>query len=365
MRGDAPSMAPMTREFTQQSGAAPLTVTPLAVTMGDPAGIGLELTAMAWHRRQAERIPPFVLYGCAAALGARAAEIGLELPLTVIGDPREAIAIFDTALPVIDIALSKTAAPRVADPVNGGAVIAAIERGVADTAAGRVSAVVTNPIAKSVLYQAGFAHPGHTEFLAELAQRLVRGGPYLPVMMIASDALRVVPLTIHIPLSAVPRAISKDAIIACARIMAHALERDFAIARPRIAVAGLNPHAGEDGSMGREDLDIIAPAIARLRAEGIDVTGPHPADTLFHAQRRATYDAVLAMYHDQALIPAKTLAFDTGVNVTLGLPFVRTSPDHGTAFDIAGTGAASPSSLIAALQLAWRMSEARARAKAR
>lgn len=360
-------MAPMTSDFTQKSGAPHLALAPLAVTMGDPAGIGLELTVMAWHYRHKEPIPPFVFYGCAAALGARASHIGLELPISVVADPRQAIDVFAGALPVIDIALSTPASPQVADPTNGAAVIAAIERAVGDTVAGHSSAVVTNPIAKSILYQAGFAHPGHTEFLAELAHRLVPGGPYLPVMMIASDALRVVPLTIHIPLSAVPCAISTDAIITCARIMAQALERDFGIARPRIAVAGLNPHAGEDGSMGREDLDIITPAIAQLRSQGIGVTGPHPADTLFHAQRRATYDAVLAMYHDQALIPAKTLAFDTGVNVTLGLPFVRTSPDHGTAFDIAGTGAASPASLIAAMHLARRMSEARAgtRAKAR
>lgn len=333
---------------------------PLAVTMGDPAGIGLELTAMAWTRRHKDQIPPIAFYGCARSLTACAERLGLTVPLNVIGEPRDAIGHFDSALPVIDIPLATPASPGVADPSNGSAVIQAIERAVEDTVAGRASAVVTNPIAKSVLYQAGFAHPGHTEFLAELADRFVPGGPYLPVMMIASEALRVVPLTIHIPLAKVPGAISGDAIVKCARIMAGALMRDFAIERPRIAVTGLNPHAGEDGSMGREDMDIIAPAIAQLKAEGIDVSGPHPADTLFHAARRATYDAVLAMYHDQALIPAKTLAFDTGVNVTLGLPFVRTSPDHGTAFDIAGRGIASPSSLIAALQLAKRMSDARA-----
>ncbi|MGD9668242.1 MAG: 4-hydroxythreonine-4-phosphate dehydrogenase PdxA [Hyphomicrobiaceae bacterium] len=347
----------MNTDLARQSRAAPL-----AVTMGDPAGIGLELTAMAWHRRHSDHIPPFAFYGCAAALGARAHEVGMALPLRVVTEPRDAMPTFDAALPVIDIPLIARPVPGVASPSNAGAVIASIERAVADTVRGGAGAVVTNPIAKSVLYQAGFTHPGHTEFLAELAGRLVPGGPYLPVMMIASEALRVVPLTIHIPLAAVPGAIRTDSIVQCARIMAIALKRDFAIAHPRIAIAGLNPHAGEDGSMGREDIEIIAPAIAQLKAEGIDVSGPHPADTLFHAERRATYDAVLAMYHDQALIPAKTLAFETGVNVTLGLPFVRTSPDHGTAFDIAGRGLASPSSLIAAMRLARSMSDMRAAA---
>lgn len=348
-------MAPMDSNHLHKPDVA----APIALTMGDPAGIGLELTAMAWLGRQAHRIPPFALYGCARALATRAEALGLALPLRVVSEPSDAIGLFDTVLPVIDIPLAASARPGVADAINGAAVITAIERAVDDTVAGRACAVVTNPIAKSVLYQAGFTHPGHTEFLAELARRFVLGGPYLPVMMIASEALRVVPLTIHIPLALVPSSISSEAIIACARIMSDALRRDFAIANPRIAVAGLNPHAGEERSMGHEDADIIAPAIAQLQAEGIAVTGPHPADTLFHATRRATYDAVLAMYHDQALIPAKTLAFDTGVNVTLGLPFVRTSPDHGTAFDIAGRGTAEPSSLIAAMLLAKRMSDAR------
>ena len=332
---------------------------PLAVTMGDPAGIGLELVAKAWHLRRSEGLPAFALYGCARALRERVCEIEGVLPLRTVADPHEAGACFDDALGVIDIALAQPANAGVADPANGAATIAAIERAVADTVAGRTSAVVTNPISKSVLYQAGFAYPGHTEFLAALAKRLAAGAPCHPVMMIASDALRVVPLTIHIPLVDVPGAISGDEIAATIRIMSGALRRDFGIARPRIAVTGLNPHAGEDGSMGREEIDTIAPAIAALRAEGLGVTGPHPADTLFHAARRASYDAVLGMYHDQVLIPVKTLAFDTGVNVTLGLPFVRTSPDHGTAFDIAGTGRASPSSLIAAIKLARRMSEAR------
>jgi 4-hydroxythreonine-4-phosphate dehydrogenase len=225
---------------------------------------------------------------------------------------------------------------------------------------GGAAAVVTNPIAKSVLQEAGFAHPGHTEFLGHLAE--IRGGGQLvkPVMMLASADLRVVPLTVHIPLTKVPPLVTRGAILETVRIMHEALRRDFAIKAPRIAVTGLNPHAGESGTLGSEEQDIIAPAVEELRAQGLSVTGPHPADTLFHAEARQGYDAVLAMYHDQALIPLKTLAFDSGVNVTLGLPFVRTSPDHGTAFDIAGRGVASPRSLIEALKLAATMAARRA-----
>lgn len=333
---------------------------PLAVTMGDPAGVGLELTGMAWLRRHAEGLPAFVMLGSVAALRERCAALGLDIPIALVPDPRAAMSVFATSLPVIDMAPANPARPGVADPANGAAVIASIERAVGAVVNGEAAAVVTNPIAKSVLYRAGFRHPGHTEFLADLARRHYPDAPCEPVMMIASDSLNVVPLTIHIPLKAVPGAITTSSIIATSRIIAAALRRDFGIAHPRIVVAGLNPHAGEDGAIGSEDRDIIAPAIAELRAEGIDVTGPHPADTLFHAARRSSYDCVLGMYHDQVLIPAKTLAFDTGVNVTLGLPFVRTSPDHGTAFDIAGKGIASPASLIAAMKLAMRMSERRA-----
>ena len=332
---------------------------PLAVTMGDPAGVGLELVGQAWLRRSAEALPAFIMLGSVAALRERFTTLGLEIPIAVVADPGEATGIFASSLPVIDIPLSIPARPGVADPANGAAVIAAIERAVCAVVSGEAAAVVTNPIAKSVLYRAGFRHPGHTEFLADLARRHYPDAPCEPVMMIASDSLNVVPLTIHIPLKAVPGAISTTGIIATVRIIAAALRRDFAIAHPRIAVTGLNPHAGEDGAIGSEDRDTIAPAIAELRAEGLDVTGPHPADTLFHAARRPSYDCVLGMYHDQVLIPVKTLAFDTGVNVTLGLPFVRTSPAHGTAFDIAGKGIASPASLIAAMKLAARMSARR------
>jgi 4-hydroxythreonine-4-phosphate dehydrogenase len=226
--------------------------------------------------------------------------------------------------------------------------------------AGHASAVVTNPIAKAVLYSVGFAHSGHTEFLAVLAKRHRPGRDWFPVMMLACDVLRVVPLTVHIPLAAVPGELTHERIFTTARIVHEALRRDFAVARPRIAVAGLNPHAGEGGTIGREDAEIIGPAISELQAEGMAITGPVSADSLFHAAARARYDAAIAMYHDQALIPIKTLAFETGVNATLGLPFVRTSPDHGTAFDIAGSGNASPSSLIAALHLAQAMTRRRA-----
>ena len=325
---------------------------PLALSAGDPAGIGLDITLLAWHARARHRLPAFVVYGDADALRARAVALGLDVAVVAIDDPAAAAARFASALPVVQVAL---AAPVVAgrpDTRNGAAVIAAIEQATAAVATGTARALVTNPIAKSVLYDCGFAHPGHTEFLAELASRHFPGRSYTSVMMLAAAELRVVPLTIHVALHTVPAAITTAGIIATARIMQRALIDDFAIPAPRIAVAGLNPHAGENATMGTEDRDVIAPAVAALAAEGMVITGPHSADTLFHAAARARYDAVLAMYHDQALIPIKTLAFDRGVNVTLGLPFVRTSPDHGTAFDIAGTGKASPTSLIEALALA-------------
>ena len=226
-----------------------------------------------------------------------------------------------------------------------------------DVAAGRAAAIVTNPIAKSVLYRAGFQHPGHTEFLAELAA--AGGHAPQPVMMLWSPALAVVPVTIHLSLRDAISQLSADLIVSTARIVAASLKTRFGIARPRLALSGLNPHAGEDGSLGTEEQCIVAPAIDTLRKEGIDVRGPLPADTMFHEAARQTYDCAICMYHDQALIPIKTLAFDEGVNVTLGLPFIRTSPDHGTAFDIAGTGRANPSSLIAALRLAARMAARR------
>lgn len=339
----------------------------LALTMGDPAGVGLELTLKIWREAQSAA-PPYALalYADPTAVAEYARRAGLPDPCIRISDPREAQAHWPARLPVVAVALARPVVPGVPDAANAPAVIASIEQATAAVAYGQAAALVTNPIAKSVLYQAGFAHPGHTEFLAELASRFAGGGPWRPVMMLASEELRVVPLTVHIPLASVPAALSQELIVETARIVEAALERDFALGggqRPRIAVAGLNPHAGESGTMGREEQDIIAPAIASLSAEGLAISGPHSADTLFHGQARAGYDAVIAMYHDQALIPIKTLAFDRAVNVTLGLPFVRTSPDHGTAFDIAGTGRASPASLAAALSLAARLAENRAAAR--
>ena len=322
---------------------------PIAVTMGEPGGIGAEITAAAWAslRRTA---PPFF----AVDDPERLRRLLPSCPVAAVASPAEAAAVFAEALPVLPLRAPVTAALGRADPANSAAVIESIERAVALALDGDVAAVVTNPIQKGTLYAAGFSHPGHTEFLAALT-----GAP-LPVMMIASPALRVVPVTIHIPLAAVPSALTAELIVETVRIVAHDLGRDFGIAAPRIAVAGLNPHAGEDGSIGAEDRDIVRPAVERLCREGFAVAGPLPADTMFHAPARARYDVAVCMYHDQALIPAKTLDFDGGVNVTLGLPIVRTSPDHGTALDIAGQGIARPASLVAALTLARGMARQRA-----
>jgi 4-hydroxythreonine-4-phosphate dehydrogenase len=325
---------------------------PLALTLGEPAGIGPEIALASWLKRREAALPPFYILGDAAALARRAKRVGLDVPLAEV-DAAQAVAAFDRALPVVDIGVSATAEPGKPDASSAPSAITAITRAVADVAAGRAGAVVTNPIAKSVLYAAGFKHPGHTEFLAELA---ASGGtaPH-PVMMLWSETLAVVPVTIHLSLRAAITALTTELIVKTCQITAADLRTRFGIARPRLALTGLNPHAGEDGSLGSEDQTIIAPAVAALRAAGLDVRGPLPADTMFHAAARKTYDCAVCMYHDQALIPLKTLAFDDGVNVTLGLPFVRTSPDHGTAFDIAGMGRANPSSLIAALKLAARM----------
>jgi 4-hydroxythreonine-4-phosphate dehydrogenase len=337
---------------------------PIALTMGDPAGVGPELAIQAWRDRAVRGLAPFVVYADPELMRSRAAVVASGVTVEPVTSAHEGAAVFERALPVIPIALKEGARPGAPSSANGAATILSIRRAVADIAAGAVSAVVTNPIAKAVLYQAGFDYPGHTEYLGALAQEFWRGEPARPVMMLSSSELRIVPVTIHVPLKDVPSLLTTDKIVEAARITAKALQRDFAIARPRLAVTGLNPHAGEGGALGTEDRDIVAPAIARLKAEGLEVTGPHSADTLFHAAARKTYDAVIAMYHDQALIPVKTLAFDEGVNVTLGLPFIRTSPDHGTAFAIAGKGVASPSSLIAALKLAAEMSARRTGASA-
>lgn len=326
---------------------------PLALTIGEPAGIGPDLALTVWRRRRELGVPPFYLIGDTDFLDRRAHALGLDVPLESVA-PAQVCDVFTRALPVVSLDRPVTAAPGKPDQTSAPAAIASIRRGVADVLAGRACALVTNPIAKAVLYRAGFTDPGHTEFLARLAAEAI-GEPVRPAMMLWSPELAVVPVTIHIPLRAVLTALTTDLIVETGRIVARDLTSRFGIARPRLAVAGLNPHAGEDGTLGEEDLAVVAPAVNKLKAEGIDVRGPLPADTLFHKRARETYDVALCMYHDQALIPIKTLAFDHGVNVTLGLPFVRTSPDHGTAFDIAGTGRASPSSLIAAILLAARL----------
>jgi 4-hydroxythreonine-4-phosphate dehydrogenase len=282
--------------------------------------------------------------------------LGWNVPLAVIAAPIETTAAFAERLPVLPLGSTVRARPGIPDPDDAPLVIGAIAAAVGDVRAGRAAAVVTNPINKDALYRAGFRHPGHTEYLAELA-----GITTAPVMMLASPQLRVVPVTIHLALREAAEKLSTAAIVHAGQVTHGALVRNFGVAAPVLAVAGLNPHAGEGGALGREDIDIVAPAVARLRAAGIDARGPLAADSMFHAAARRGYDAALCMYHDQALIPVKTLDFDGAVNVTLGLPFIRTSPDHGTAFDIAGQGIARPESLIAALRLAAEMAEKRAR----
>jgi 4-hydroxythreonine-4-phosphate dehydrogenase len=327
---------------------------PLALTLGEPAGIGADITLAAWRRRAELALPGFYLLADPTFLADRAKRLALDIPIAVV-EPAAAAAAFRTALPVVDIGVTVTAQPGHPDASSAPAALAAIDRAVADVLAGRAAALITNPIAKNVLYRSGFAEPGHTEYLAKLAQES-GGEPLLPVMMLWSPELAVVPVTIHLPLREVVTRLSTDLIVQTGRIVARDMIARFGVARPRLVVAGLNPHAGEDGALGREDLDVVRPAVERLQAEGIDARGPLPADTLFHAAARAGYDVALTMYHDQALIPIKTLAFDHAVNVTLGLPFIRTSPDHGTAFDIAGTGRADAGSLIAAIALAARLS---------
>lgn len=327
---------------------------PLALTQGDPAGIGPELTLLAWLQRVERGLSPFACIADPEHLRAIASRLGLAVPVEACRWD-EVASLFATALPVIPLGHAVAVSPGHADPASAAGTIASIETAVFAVRRGDASAIVTNPIAKAVLYDAGFAHPGHTEFLSHLAAD--GGRAPRPVMMLWCEDLAVVPVTIHVPLRVVPDLLTTEAIIETGLIVADALRRYFRIESPKLALSGLNPHAGEGGALGREDEAIVAPAIAALREAGVSCSGPHPADTMFHARARAGYDAALAMYHDQALIPIKTIAFDEGVNVTLGLPFIRTSPDHGTAFDIAGQGIARPDSLCAALRLAARMAE--------
>jgi len=312
--------------------------------MGDPAGIGGELSLKAWLARRAGR--PFVALDDPDRLSGIARELGLDVPVRAVNAAGAAGAVFLDALPVLPIKLGAAPAPGQADPANAPAVIASIEQATKLTLAGETAAVVTNPIHKSTLYGTGFAYPGHTEFLAALT------GAKLPVMMLASPDMRVVPITVHASLRRMLDMITTDRIVTVCRVTAAALREHWGIASPRLAIAGLNPHAGEDGTMGEEEITIIAPAIEQLRAEGYHVTGPWAADSMFTAEARQNYDVAMGMYHDQALIPLKTLDMRHGVNTTLGLPIIRTSPDHGTAFAIAGKGIADATSLIAAIDLA-------------
>ncbi|CAN7561557.1 4-hydroxythreonine-4-phosphate dehydrogenase PdxA [Rhizobium sp. LjRoot30] len=323
---------------------------PLALTQGDPAGIGPDITLTAWLDRRALSLEPFLFIGDPAVLAQRARHLGLSVAIEETG-AEDAIGIFDRAIPVMPVAAGSDILPGEPRVESAAGTIGAIERAVELCFAGRTSAVVTNPIAKSVLYDAGFRFPGHTEFLADLAERAT-GKPALPVMLLAGPKLKAVPVTIHIPLKDVPAALDAALLLETCRITHADLKHRFGIAAPRLAVAGLNPHAGEGGALGLEDDAIIRPAIEVLRAEGIDAFGPLPADTMFHDRARQGYDVAICMYHDQALIPAKALGFDDSVNATLGLPFIRTSPDHGTAFGIAGKGIARHDSLVAALTLA-------------
>lgn len=330
---------------------------PLAVSLGDPAGVGPELIAEAWARRKEFGLPPFFVVGGFNLLTDAAASRGVSICVGMIQEPRDAAWMFEEALPVIGF---EQATFRPGQPDSAGARLAfsSLKDAARMVIEEHASGLVTAPIAKSRLADVGFRHPGQTEFVAECSGVANDDA----VMMLAGPNLRTVPLTIHVALVEVPGLISRELIVRKARVVNAALKRDFGIASPRLAIAALNPHAGEDGRMGNEDQAIIAPAIAALHAEGINATGPHPADALFAPHQRGTYDAALCMYHDQALIPIKALDFDEGVNATLGLPIVRTSPDHGTAFSIAGKGIAHPGAMIAAIRLAGEIAARRAKA---
>jgi 4-hydroxythreonine-4-phosphate dehydrogenase len=326
---------------------------PLALTMGEPAGIGGEIALKAWLDLR-DDLPSFYLIDDPDRLASLARRLDWPVPIRPIDAPHHAPSVFAEELPVLPIDMTVRAEPGRPDPADAPAILSAIETAVRHVRNGRAAALVTNPIQKDSLYRAGFHHPGHTEYLAELAQ-----AGAAPIMMLVCPGLRVVPVTIHLALRRAIESLSSAAIVHAGRITDAALRRDFGVGSPILAFAGLNPHAGEAGSLGREEIEIIEPAVAELRAAGIDARGPLPPDTMFHAEARGTYDAALCMYHDQALIPIKTIDFYGGVNVTLGLPFVRTSPDHGTALAIAGRGIARADSLIAALRLAAEMAARR------
>ena len=323
-----------------------LTPKPIAVTMGDPAGIGGEITLKSWRRRN-ELSVPFIVIDNLDRLRSIARDLNFSVPIEPVNNPQDAIDTFPNALPVFSIDIPRTSQPGVLDQSNANSAIASIDKAVDFAKKNAVSAIVTNPIHKHNLYRAGFTYPGHTDYLAHLC-----GSDVEPVMMLTCDGLRTVSITTHLSLREAIRELSIERILSQSRIAASSLTQDFGVSTPRLSVAGLNPHAGEDGSMGDEEARYIAPAIEILRQHGLQVSGPMPPDTMFSATARPTYDAAICMYHDQALIPIKTLDFSGGVNVTLGLPFVRTSPDHGTALDIAGKGVADETSMVAALRMA-------------
>ena len=315
---------------------------PLAVALGDPAGIGPEITAKAWVERHRLSLPPFFAIGDVRSI--EAVWLG---PVRRIADPREACAAFDEALPVLQVKDAGVIVPGQPNFEGARCSLDALEMGTGMTRSDEVRALVTGPVSKSQLYAVGFTHPGQTEFIAERCG-VARDNA---VMLLAGPSLKVVPVTTHIPLDAVSANLSVELIVAKARATVRGLQRNFGIANPRLMFAGFNPHAGENGDIGREEIDIIAPAIEFLRIEGVDVSGPVAADAMFHARARQSYDAAICMYHDQALIPLKTLYFDEGVNMTMGLPIVRTAPDHGTAFGIAGQNTANPGAMIAAIRM--------------
>ena len=327
---------------------------PLAVSIGEPAGIGPEIICKAWQHRDAEQLPPFFVLGAVDILR----DLAPDTPLQGIDAPEDCEKTFAGALPVLDIPCDALATPGTPTGATATMVISALDQAVDLFFQQRIAGLVTAPIQKSILYQAGFDCPGHTEYLAQLCADHT-DTVQKAVMMLACDDLRVIPLTIHVPLSEVPKLVTEELILETCRKVDSAMRNDYGIVQPRIAVAGLNPHAGEDGGLGREEIEVITPALEKLKVEGLTVFGPLSADTMFHDLARTTYDVAVCMYHDQALIPIKTLDFDGGVNVTLGLPLIRTSPDHGTALNIAGQGKANPKSFIKALETASFMARQR------
>jgi len=326
-------------------------IPPLAVAIGDPAGVGPEIVAKAWAARQLHSLSPFFAVGDAKSI-----ERVWDGPVTRIDDPVRASEAFGEGLPVLSICDAGDITPGQPDLEGARCALQTLEMACGLARSGAAGALVTGPVAKSQLYQVGFAHPGQTEFVAERCGVAVDNA----VMMLAGPTLRVVPMTVHVPFAKVPELLSIDLVLNKARVAARGLYRTFGIERPRLAFAGINPHAGEGGAIGREEIDILKPAIAQLREEGIDAVGPFAADTMFHPRARAGFDAALCLYHDQALVPIKTLQFDEGVNITLGLPIVRTSPDHGTAFNIAGTDQAEPGAMLAAIRMAASAAQHRA-----